>query len=158
MLSTQNLTPYSTPWNALLESQVGDFLLAYAGAFGRGDRVEVHCTPFSFNRCEYFWNIRFRGSPVRFSMKITTQLLWVVTGSDTCEVIFVGKSYLPGILDPMRSRRGTFHAPFIASRYISGPFDRVEVHFTPLWSCRGTFHTLYYSAHSPRQVPCRVRI
>ena len=55
------------------------------------------------HRGEYFWNTRFRGSPIRCATKITTQLLWDVTGIDPCELFFAGKSYLPEILDAMSS-------------------------------------------------------
>jgi len=54
------------------------------------------------HRGEYFPEIRFRGSPIRFATKITTRLLWDVTGSFTCVVICVEKSYFPEILDAMR--------------------------------------------------------
>jgi hypothetical protein len=57
------------------------------------------------NRGEYFSEIRFRGSPIRFARKITTQLLWDVTGSFTCVVTFVERSYFSEILVRMRVPR-----------------------------------------------------
>ena len=55
------------------------------------------------HRGEYFPEIRIRGSLIRFATTITTRLLWDVTRRFTCVVIFVEKSYFPGILDAMRS-------------------------------------------------------
>ena len=45
---------------------------------------------------------RYGGSPIQFATKITTHLLWDVTGSFTCVVIFVARSYFSEILVRMR--------------------------------------------------------
>ena len=58
--------------------------------------------PRDFHRGECFPEIRFWGSPIRFATKITTHLLWGVTGSFTCVVIFVEKSYFLEILAAMK--------------------------------------------------------
>ena len=59
-------------------------------------------TPARFHRGEYFWKVRFRGSPIRSPTKFTTHWLWDVTGSCECVEIFIEKSYLPEILAAMR--------------------------------------------------------
>jgi len=61
-----------------------------------------------FHRGEYFWEIRFRGSPIRCATKITTHLLWDVTERFTCVVIFVETLYFSEVLAAMRSFR---HSP-----------------------------------------------
>ena len=55
------------------------------------------------HRGECFWEIRFRGSPIRFAAKLTIHLLWDVTGSFACAVIFIETSYVPETLGAMRS-------------------------------------------------------
>ena len=55
------------------------------------------------HRREHFWRIRFRGFPIQFSTKITTHLLWDVTESCTCAVIFIKKSYFQEIFAKMKS-------------------------------------------------------
>ena len=67
------------------------------------DRSEVSARLES-HRGEYFWEIRFRGSSIRFAARITTHLLWDVTGSCTCVLIFVDKLHFPEILVRIKSR------------------------------------------------------
>ena len=59
--------------------------------------------PRKSHRGEYSWKTRWRGTPIRFATKITIQVLWDVTGSDTSVVIFVGKKYLSETLAAMKS-------------------------------------------------------
>ena len=63
--------------------------------------VGVEGPPARSHRGEHFPEIRFRGPPIRFATKVTTRLLWDVTGIFTCVVNFVEKSYFPEILDAM---------------------------------------------------------
>ena len=68
--------------------------LANTTATGEGTR--------RFRRGEYLSKIRFRGFPIRLATKVITDLLWHVTGSYTCVVISVEKSYFSEILAAMR--------------------------------------------------------
>jgi len=67
--------------------------------------VKISCQARS-NRGEYFWKIRFRGSPILFAMK---HYYTIAVGCDqkfTCVVIFVEKSYFSEILAAMTSETG----------------------------------------------------
>ena len=69
---------------------------------------------------------RFRGSPVQFATKLTTQLLLDVTASDTCVVILAGKSYFPEMLAAMSSHL-LLEARAVAVR------DHDDRHLLPAW-------------------------
>ena len=89
-----------------------------------------------FNRGEYCWKTRFRGSPIRFATKISAQLLWDVSGSDTCVVIFVWESFFPETIDAMRLQHITVRGvsqPCLS--YASMPMEKPKSAKVPV-GCR----------------------
>jgi hypothetical protein len=60
-----------------------------------------------------------RGSPIQFATKITTHLLWEVTGSCKCVVIFVEKLYFWGSVFLRNTRRDDMYTRCASQGYLA---------------------------------------